>query len=118
MKKIKSFFDIYQHSCHNATLFEWMQIHSHIMISPKEFIYMGELITLEGADKIPRTSNYVLTNNSLINTNETVYKDQINAFAILPISNPKLSKKENRTLNLYFHYYNRFGFLFSGYKGH
>lgn len=96
-----SIFNTYEERQKTPLELRWQQSLRPIRLSKNEFLYEGELQTLDAKFMVPIIKTYILSFTKLINHIGKTKDGLINSAAILPLRNPRLKKSLNSSLKLY-----------------
>jgi hypothetical protein len=96
----ESIFDLFESNLTNPLTLHWSS--SCEKVAVKDFVYAGELITIEKHTGTQIVALYILTRSSLIWSIDVKYKNPVRAMSILHLRNPRLLKIERPSITLYY----------------
>jgi len=97
---LRSLFNEYERKQQDPILFKWVPHFEPIFVPSEEYLYAGELITVEKFNETQRNGYYVLTLKKLIELNDVEFKNPVNATFVLNLRHPRVIKVSKPELGL------------------
>lgn len=100
INKYDMFFVAYESMQVSPQLFQWTYEPKCLTIPPEEFLYMGELVTLDEATKEHHKKAYILTKRFLYKCADSCLKSPFSVVSKMELRNPNVKKVEDNSKEL------------------